>query len=876
MSVQPPNKTLPQDKDIVVSEPKVTGPSLAREQLSQVLDNFDDAIQTEISERIADVNEEEDRALIAEAYLHKLIEEERDARIAGDGGTGTAGLVADEAILRAAADTKLADAIYADRDPLNITLSAQSLKAVYVAPAYEQRLDPVSGDVKGLIVIPNGDDVSSFDGAHINFATGTINGVSSFTPINFLGFENEYSRYLLILNPNNLIEVRPSTEYNIDPTQAPYPTLATNGILVGSVVVRDDGTGGVGTIADIDPLTITYFKDSMGIAGSSAAVINTSPLEVDENELFTYYTKSDFQEDKSVYVNSTSGLNDIAVNNEVVLNVGQVLITNSLVGPQSIEDAFFINRVQGKILFKNGSFDKDMIVQFSKDGGATWTTAITEAPGSPDSLTYKGNLLIADLSFQNDNTTAFLTNNTPNASKAIGTSIGAVFTPTFNTFINAFELPIRTTATSGTVKGYLHKVISGVPQDLIIEASEQYTCGSDITSTNALKKFTFKPFVMEVDTEYAFVIVGTGMNASLEVDKTSSPSAYNTSSVTKSGGGWVPSGDTLCFKVYGSGYDLRMRMQSGTNLSKVAGFGVNYVSDTAFMVRGSATWEDRVVTSTEASTGTITLNQVVYTVGARQLHANIAGMDYFSPDFSETSNNVVQFPPAFLTTGQTVRFYNTYGIVDSVSVLPAGAQGPQGAQGPAGDTGAAGDAGTNGAGVAIGGTTGQVLIKASNTDYDTTWVDAPVNDVETNLDATTAPTSANDSTQDYSVGSIWLNNTTNRLYRASSVAVGAAVWELLNYPRNKNISALAIDWVTAETFWKDIAANTTFTFSNTQAGSSIVVVINNTSASAVTVTFPTGKKDSSYTGTIAANRETIYTILSSNSKIYISEYKDLV
>lgn len=47
-----------------------------------------------------------------------------------------------------------------------------------------------------------------------------------------------------------------------------------------------------------------------------------------------------------------------------------------------------------------------------------------------------------------------------------------------------------------------------------------------------------------------------------------------------------------------------------------------------------------------------------------------------------------------------------------------GAQGPQGPQGPKGDTGAAGH---NGYGVADGGTTGQILSKASNTSYDTEW-----------------------------------------------------------------------------------------------------------------------------------------------------------
>jgi len=54
-----------------------------------------------------------------------------------------------------------------------------------------------------------------------------------------------------------------------------------------------------------------------------------------------------------------------------------------------------------------------------------------------------------------------------------------------------------------------------------------------------------------------------------------------------------------------------------------------------------------------------------------------------------------------------------------------GANGATGPQGPAGDTGATGPAGADGddgVGVPAGGTTGQVLAKASGTDFDTEWV----------------------------------------------------------------------------------------------------------------------------------------------------------
>ena len=53
-----------------------------------------------------------------------------------------------------------------------------------------------------------------------------------------------------------------------------------------------------------------------------------------------------------------------------------------------------------------------------------------------------------------------------------------------------------------------------------------------------------------------------------------------------------------------------------------------------------------------------------------------------------------------------------------------GPQGIQGIQGVPGNDGATGAAGADGQGVPIGGTTGQVLQKASNTDFDTEWATA--------------------------------------------------------------------------------------------------------------------------------------------------------
>jgi hypothetical protein len=52
---------------------------------------------------------------------------------------------------------------------------------------------------------------------------------------------------------------------------------------------------------------------------------------------------------------------------------------------------------------------------------------------------------------------------------------------------------------------------------------------------------------------------------------------------------------------------------------------------------------------------------------------------------------------------------------------PAGPTGAGGAQGPKGETGNKGDKGDTGAGVVVGGTTGQVLSKINSTDYNTQW-----------------------------------------------------------------------------------------------------------------------------------------------------------
>jgi len=84
---------------------------------------------------------------------------------------------------------------------------------------------------------------------------------------------------------------------------------------------------------------------------------------------------------------------------------------------------------------------------------------------------------------------------------------------------------------------------------------------------------------------------------------------------------------------------------------------------------------------------------------------------------------------------------------------PTGPQGPQGIQGPTGPTGAGGaqglkgdtgnkgDKGDTGAGVVVGGSTGQALTKINSTDYNTQWTTIPLLDAANTF--TTGPQTLN-------------------------------------------------------------------------------------------------------------------------------------
>lgn len=74
-----------------------------------------------------------------------------------------------------------------------------------------------------------------------------------------------------------------------------------------------------------------------------------------------------------------------------------------------------------------------------------------------------------------------------------------------------------------------------------------------------------------------------------------------------------------------------------------------------------------------------------------------------------------------MTDVNITKVSNTVTVTEADNAVTVTAPGPQGAQGTQGATGPTGPTGPAGEGVPTGGTTGQILAKASATNYDTEW-----------------------------------------------------------------------------------------------------------------------------------------------------------
>ena len=111
-----------------------------------------------------------------------------------------------------------------------------------------------------------------------------------------------------------------------------------------------------------------------------------------------------------------------------------------------------------------------------------------------------------------------------------------------------------------------------------------------------------------------------------------------------------------------------------------------------------------------------------------QVLAKKSNTNYDTEWIDPTSGGTVSVNVGETTTGEPGTNASVTNSGDETNVvlnftIPQGKTGPQGPQGKPGADGKTGPQGPAGPGVAAGGTTGQLLVKKSNTNYDTEWID---------------------------------------------------------------------------------------------------------------------------------------------------------
>ena len=97
------------------------------------------------------------------------------------------------------------------------------------------------------------------------------------------------------------------------------------------------------------------------------------------------------------------------------------------------------------------------------------------------------------------------------------------------------------------------------------------------------------------------------------------------------------------------------------------------------------------------------------------------------------------------------------------------------------------------------------------------------------------------------------------------------------YPAQVDLTGTTINWLSGSMFYRDVTAATTFTFSNltSAVGKEIHVAIRNTSASIVTITWPTIVRATGFVSTVLANRETLFSFRYMNGKVYATSTSDM-
>lgn len=656
-------KTVPLAKDLAVAnaKPQSLG-TAARQDLESVLDTIDLKILTNSNTASNAVSNEQSARIASDDAINIRIDNEITNRTNADSAITAAYQLADnnEITARGLADTRLQNEIDGERAPLRMSLTGTDKIVSVAAATLKKRVDS-AGNSNITLGVPNGSLLSDFGGATVNFSTGVITytdgtASGSFSPQSFAGQASKFTKYALVLLPTtpNTILVLASGTFATTALLAAAPAFS-GGVAIGIVAVQDNGTAGTGTIANTLEANLTQFLASGSGSGGSGAA---SPLDPEADETFIYYTRSDFSVDAKSLFGSTTGSESILGLKKITLGIGQNFISKDLIGTLAATDALEVRTAQARILYNTGFVDATPTVQFSKDG-TNYVTATTIRIGGA------GNMLVSDVAFTSDDK-AFESLYT-GATVQTAIRVASIATLARKVRCSGFTQKLSSASVSGTVVGKIYEVVTGTPTTVIATSIQTYVLGQDITTTAKDIRFDIASVVLDPDKTYAFVAeASAGTISSQGATSTSGTNVTLTGSSTFASG-WTASATKVGVAIFGGAYELYLKITSSTALSELAGFGVEYIDSIRQDYSGYQSYEERYITSTEASTGLITLSNAKYTVGARQLQCNTQGHTFMAPDFVELSPSQVQFTSGFFTTGDFVRFYTGFGVIDGTS-----------------------------------------------------------------------------------------------------------------------------------------------------------------------------------------------------------------
>lgn len=446
----------------------------------------------------------------------------------------------------------------------------------------------------------------SFDGAQIDFSTGSIykaDGVTAlgvnFTPATIAS--NQYRWYSISaiassVNVDNTINlqlaVSAATADGATPTAAPKAAYA-KGIQVGSVVVRENGSGGITAI------TASSIKQ-LGTGGSGSGSGDGDANELLErikdrviNAPFDWAEPNIFSTDEDDKISSATATFDVANTLYKFTAIGQNITSIQSLDPEFLTEEKDVDSAELMAFWNQGYVDSNATYEISRNGGNNWSTVTMTRVGTT-SDTFRG-----IYSFPQDTTYSTLYEHAVANATAYrelnSTTLQAIsqrFVVSSGTeqVLQKPTLYINKVESSGTLTGtvYINLIRdsgSNLPStntlDVVVQT--QVLCSSLAVGDNAislswgttvLKAGTYH-YAISTDSNYKTSFSAGVRSVRARVDSVLPIGTYGIGEL--SSGVWAANNaQTLIHKIEGRSLDLRVRVTSSASNVQLKGYGILY------------------------------------------------------------------------------------------------------------------------------------------------------------------------------------------------------------------------------------------------------------------------------------------------------------